>query len=656
MNCLKARLGKTKDEGPLSTLPKVMNGSQEKALVKELAKKGYNSRMEEIRKKEYPHMKGSIYLDHAGTTIYSRTLIDTYHSSLSTNLYGNPHSSNPSSALSSKAIAKTRKQVLAFFNADPEEYDIVFTSNATQALKLVADGFAGHQGGWDYRLHWDAHTSLVGVRALADGYEYSEDDEAVEEWLVKEKEGVPKSCCKPKELVERQSCCQPKVVVKKHSCYKPQVVETPSCCKPNVPMVEQDSCCSTKKEVLQNSPSASCCAEKAPGAEKAEETILSCCSSDTASTACSSKNDAPMHTEKAAFCEFVEPSSTDTAAPEVLYCFPEEQAARFDPPKTQRLGLFAWPAQSNFSGRRLPTSEWCRSLRKNKPFWYSLVDAASYAMTSPIDVSEMQPDFMAISFYKIFGYPDLGGLIIRKSSSRLLRSKKFFGGGTIAGLLISENWHDKKGNPAFAHQFLEDGTLPFHSILALSHALDSHNRILGPMKSISSHTNALVCWLYDTLSDLKHPAKPNAPLLQIYTPRPTDPTKQGAIIMFNVLSPLGELIPFTSIELDAIPYNLHLRAGRHCNLGGVQKYLDFSTAALKDAFKRGLRCNGFMEIRVEGRVIGAVRVSLGGMTTVKDCLGLVRFLRGVYALGDGCQRALEMAKTEEGRAPKGCCG
>ena len=37
--------------------------------------------------------------------------------------------------------------------------------------------------------------------------------------------------------------------------------------------------------------------------------------------------------------------------------------------------------------------------------WYVLVDAASYIATNPLDLSAYHPDFVPISFYKLFGYP-----------------------------------------------------------------------------------------------------------------------------------------------------------------------------------------------------------------------------------------------------------
>ncbi len=99
---------------------------------------------------------------------------------------------------------------------------------------------------------------------------------------------------------------------------------------------------------------------------------------------------------------------------------------------------------------------------------YTLLDAATLVSTSPFNLSDVDtaPDFTVLSFYKIFGFRDLGALILRKSSSEVQRRRKYFGGGTVDPELCQpERWHLKKDDAPHSH--LEDGTLPMHSILAL---------------------------------------------------------------------------------------------------------------------------------------------------------------------------------------------
>jgi len=86
--------------------------------------------------------------------------------------------------------------------------------------------------------------------------------------------------------------------------------------------------------------------------------------------------------------------------------------------------LLAYPAQSNFCGRRYPL-EWAdivhhRSQRcdlhtvnktrscgesKTRPRWYVLLDAAALLTTSTLDLRHCKPDFVTVSFYKMFGFP-----------------------------------------------------------------------------------------------------------------------------------------------------------------------------------------------------------------------------------------------------------
>ena len=52
------------------------------------------------------------------------------------NLYGNPHSASSPSALAGHRVDAIRERALRFFNADPDEFDLVFVANATAAIKI----------------------------------------------------------------------------------------------------------------------------------------------------------------------------------------------------------------------------------------------------------------------------------------------------------------------------------------------------------------------------------------------------------------------------------------------------------------------------------------------------------------------------------------
>lgn len=159
------------------------------------------------------------------------------------------------------------------------------------------------------------------------------------------------------------------------------------------------------------------------------------------------------------------------------------------------LGLFAYPGQSNLSGRRLPKS-WLGKVRSHPRVGntYTLFDAAALAMTSPMSTvfadPDAAPDFTCLSLYKIFGFPDLGALVVRRQSGHILSLRRYFGGGTVAQMYPhnGDGQISRKGS-GFGyssdmwdlHDGLEDGTLPFHSILALGLAIDTHARLYDSM-------------------------------------------------------------------------------------------------------------------------------------------------------------------------------
>ena len=56
--------------------------------------------------------------------------------------------------------------MLEYFNADPSEYDVVFTANASGALKLVGEAFPFAQNS-RFLLTYDNHNSVNGIREFA---------------------------------------------------------------------------------------------------------------------------------------------------------------------------------------------------------------------------------------------------------------------------------------------------------------------------------------------------------------------------------------------------------------------------------------------------------------------------------------------------------
>ena len=77
-------------------------------------------------------------------------------------------------------------------------------------------------------------------------------------------------------------------------------------------------------------------------------------------------------------------------------------------------GLFAFPAQSNFSGVKHSLDLVGAAQDRG---YAVLLDAAAFVPTNPLRFDVVRPDFVALSFYKMFGYPTgVGALIARRES------------------------------------------------------------------------------------------------------------------------------------------------------------------------------------------------------------------------------------------------
>ncbi|KAK6334526.1 hypothetical protein TWF730_003740 [Orbilia blumenaviensis] len=291
--------------------------------------------------------------------------------------------------------------------------------------------------------------------------------------------------------------------------------------------------------------------------------------------------------------------------------------------------LFAYPAQSNMNGRRSPL-KWCGQIRKNKRNTYTLLDAAAYLTTGCLDLSNHQeaPDFVCMSFYKIFGFPDLGGLIVRKDAADVLTKRKYFGGGTVKMVMsIGASWHSKREE---VHESLEDGTLPFHNIVALGHAMDVYTELYGGPKQVSAHASGLAKVAYERLSSLRH--SNGAPVCEIYKDERAsygDSTTQGPTVAFNIRRSDGSWIGKSKVEAAAIRNNIHIRSGGVCNPGGVASVLQWDAVGMKKNFDAGLTCGDKHDL-MAGKPTGIVRISLGAMSNMNDVERFVAFVEQTY--------------------------
>ena len=85
--------------------------------------------------------------------------------------------------------------------------------------------------------------------------------------------------------------------------------------------------------------------------------------------------------------------------------------------------LLALTGQSNISNSKNPLSicSYAKSLG-----YYTLLDAAALAATSTVNLSQTPVDAMAVSFYKMFGFPTgVGALVVKEDFLRSLQRPWF---------------------------------------------------------------------------------------------------------------------------------------------------------------------------------------------------------------------------------------
>lgn len=438
--------------------------------------------LDELRSTEYARLDraGHVYLDYTGGGLYADSQVHAHAKLLFDNVFGNPHSSNPTSATTTGLVERARQRVLEFFNASPEEYVVVFTPNASGALKLVGESYPFGPGG-QFALTFDNHNSVNGIR----------------------------------EFARTQGA---------------QVTYAP---------------------VL-------------PPALRIDETRLS----SLLSNAERGKNN-----------------------------------------------LFAYPAQSNFSGVQ-HSMEWIS--RAQATGWDVLLDAAAFVPTNRLDLYRWKPEFVVLSFYKIFGYPTgVGCLLARRAALAKLRRPWFAGGTITVASVQGDRYYMQEGAEAF-----EDGTINYLALPAIEIGLDHISRI--GVELIHTRVQSLTGWLLDKLEKLHHGN--GAPVVQIYGPLNTD--RRGGTIALNLFKANGDFIDHLWVEQCANRRGISLRTGCFCNPGSGELALGLSSSELTACFadKTRLTLNDFRRC-IDDKSTGAVRISVGLVTTFADVFRFIQFVQ-----------------------------
>ena len=428
--------------------------------------------LDELRRTDFSRLDrgGHVYLDYTGGGLYAESQLAEHVRLLEEGVFGNPHSINPTSAASTELVERARASVLEFFRASPEEYEAIFTPNATGALRLVGEAYPFHRGD-RFLLTFDNHNSVNGIREFA----------------------------------------------------------------------------------------------RARGAET---------------------------------------TYIPTVAPELRV--EENLLGRY---LTDTVGdhhnLFAFPAQSNFSGVHHPL-EWIE--RAHSHGWDVLLDAAAFVPTSRLDLGVWHPDFVALSFYKMFGWPTGVGCLIARRSALAKLERPWFSGGTIVAAFVQRQYYQSA--PGAAH--FEDGTVNYLNLPAVEIGLRFLDRI--GIETIHARVGALGAWLLDTLASMRH--GDGSPATEIYGPRSWQ--RRGATIAFNFLRPDGRVVDERYVDRVAGRHNISLRTGCFCNPGaGEVAFTIARETLLGGEFGEGMTLDDY--VRTIGLPSGgAIRASLGLASNFAD--------------------------------------
>ncbi len=441
--------------------------------------------LDRLRATEYARLDAQeqIYLDYTGGGLYAECQVREHLELLCSHVFGNPHSTNPASQAMTTLVDRARRFVLSYFHASPQEYVLIFTPNASGALKLVGESYPFTSDG-RYLLTFDNHNSVNGIREFA---------------------------------------------------------QAKGASITYVPLVPPDL----------------------------------------------RVNETQLHHLLA-------------------------QARPGQP------NLFAYPAQSNVTGVQ-HSLDWIAQAQDLG--WDVLVDCAAFVPSNRLDLSQWHPDFVPLSFYKMFGYPTgVGCLLARKSALAKLR-RPWFAGGTItlSSVLAADatglGFYLTPGEAGF-----EDGTINYLMLPAVEIGL-RYLEAIG-IETIHERIGCLSGWLLEELLELRH--SNGQPVVRIYGPITTE--GRGGTIAFNFCDPSGVILDCYTIQEEANQRGIAVRSGCFCNPGVREIALGLVREDLASAFRQKGRMTyeQFLHV-IDGQKQGALRVSIGLATNFSDVYHFLQF-------------------------------
>jgi molybdenum cofactor sulfurtransferase len=284
-----------------------------------------------------------------------------------------------------------------------------------------------------------------------------------------------------------------------------------------------------------------------------------------------------------------------------------------------RRNLLAFPAQSNFSGVQHPLDLVDEA---HDAGWDVVVDATAFAPTNRFDLARVRPDFAAVSFYKIIGFPTGVGCLLMRRDRRPCLNRPWFSGGTVTIASVQGDGHYLRPDEGA----FEDGTVDYLNLPSVAFGL-RYLEGLG-LDSIHRRVLSLTQWLLEALTTLRH--RNGRPMIHVHGP--TDMTDRGGTVAFLVRDRDGRVIDDRRVEELANRAGISLRTGCFCNPGAgevahglgtneMAKWFGgtepMSTAELRDGL-----------VRKHDRVVAAIRVSLGVATNFADVYRFMCFLDG----------------------------
>jgi selenocysteine lyase/cysteine desulfurase len=283
----------------------------------------------------------------------------------------------------------------------------------------------------------------------------------------------------------------------------------------------------------------------------------------------------------------------------------------------RRSGLFAFPAQSNFSGVQHPLS-WIDLAHERG--YDVLLDAAAYLPANRLDLSRVKPDFVPVSWYKVFGYPTGVGCLVARREALARLQRPWFAGGTIAVASVLGDWHalaeDESG--------FEDGTPSFQHIPDVDFGLSWVRRV--SLDVIHDRVLCLTGWMLRRLLAARH--SNGAPIVRVHGP--ADTAGRGGTVAFSVLDPDGGLADARVVAREAAATGISIRTGCFCNPGAAEAAFGLSRSAIVEAARLGAVSEDAYQ-QATGIPGGAVRASVGLVSTFGDVEALVTLISSEFA-------------------------